>query len=207
MTTAGLLIQSGTLTADGRSTACPIRLDATGFSPHGSWKADGGGVLDGASGAYAATFEGQAGCVTPTSRPCAPATLKLGDHEQSLNLLANVGGGKARSTRGKAAAHCRLRPISRRQPGAAGPGFRRSLRRRDRLRGQGERLDGVLQAKLAGAGEKARPRADARRRRQRRADRRDRHHRRPAGQRAGSDQPRPPGAAGRRQRRRRSTSP
>jgi len=155
MTRAGLLIQSGTLTADGPLERMPYRLDATGFSPHGSWKADGGGVLDGAAGAYAATFEGQGRVRDADFKTLAPATLKLGDHEQSLSLLANVGGGKAK--------------VDARQGGGALQvtadlsGVSLALLDQDfigrfdaeiSLRGQGPRLDGVLQAKLAGAGEK-----------------------------------------------------
>ena len=155
MTRAGLLIQSGSFTADGPLDRMPYRIDASGFSPHGSWKANGSGVIDGVGGAYAATFEGAGRLRNADFRTLAPAELKLGDHEQSLSLLATLGGGKAkidaRRTGETLRATANLSDVSL---GLLDQDFVGQFDAEISLEGQGPRLDGVMQAKLAGAGEK-----------------------------------------------------
>ena len=91
-----LLIQAANFSADGPLDRMAYRVDATGFSPHGSWQANGAGVLDGAAGAYGATFAGQGRVRDADFKTISPAVLKLGDHEQSLSFLADVGGGRAK---------------------------------------------------------------------------------------------------------------
>lgn len=155
MTRAGLLVQSGVFSADGPLERMPYHIDATGFSPHGSWKADGGGVIDGVGGAYAATFEGQGRVRNADFSTLAPAELKLGDREQSLSVLANVGGGKAkidaRQGGGALRATADLSGVSL---GLLDQDFVGRFDAEISLQGEGARLDGVMQAKLAGAGEK-----------------------------------------------------
>ena len=152
---SGLLIQTANFSADGPLERIPYRIDATGFSPHGSWKAAGTGVLDGAAGAYAATFEGQGRLRNADFKTLEPAVLKWGDHEQSLSLLANVGGGKARidARQGGGALHATA-DLSGVSLGLLDQDFIGRFDAEISLQGQGARLDGVMQAKLAGAGEK-----------------------------------------------------
>ncbi len=151
----GLLIQTASFSADGPLERMPYRLDATGFSPHGSWKADGSGVIDGAAGAYGATFEGQGRMRNADFKTLEPAVLKLGEHERSLSLLADVGGGKARIDAreggGALRATANLAGVSL---GLLDQDFIGRFDAEISLQGQGPRLDGVMQAKLAGAGEK-----------------------------------------------------
>ncbi len=151
----GLLIQTANFSADGPLERMPYRVDASGFSPHGSWKATGNGVIDGAAGAYAATFEGQGRLRNADFRTLEPAVLKLGGHEQSLSLLANVGGGKARidARQGGGALHATA-DLSGVSLGLLDQDFVGRFDAEISLQGQGPRLDGVMQAKLAGAGEK-----------------------------------------------------
>ncbi len=155
MTRAGLLVQTANFTADGPLERMPYHIDASGFSPHGSWKADGAGTLDGVGGAYGATFEGQGKLRNAEFRTLAPAELKLGDQEQSLSLLVNVGGGKAkvdaRQAGGALRATADLTNVSL---GLLDQDFVGQFDAEISLQGQGAHLDGVMQARLAGAGEK-----------------------------------------------------
>ena len=152
---SGLLIQTANFSADGPLERMPYRLDATGFSPHGSWKADGTGVIDGVAGAYAATFEGAGRLRNADFKTLEPAVLKLGDKEQSLSALANVGGGKARidARQGGGALHATA-DLTGVSLGLLDQDFIGRFDAEISLQGQGPRLDGVMQAKLAGAGEK-----------------------------------------------------
>ena len=156
MTRAGeLLIQTANFSADGPLERMPYRLDASGFSPHGSWKADGTGVIDGVAGAYGATFEGAGRLRNADFKTLEPAVLKLGDREQSLSFLANIGGGKARidARQGGGALHATA-DLSGVSLGLLDQDFIGRVDAQISLQGQGPRLDGVMQAKLAGAGEK-----------------------------------------------------
>ena len=150
-----LLIQSASFTADGPLDRMGYRVNANGFSPHGSWKADGSGVIDGVGGAYAATFEGQGRVRDADFKTLTPAVLKLGDREQSLSLLANVGGGKAKidARQGGGGLHATadLSGVSLRLIDQV---FVGRFEAQISLQGQGPHLDGVMQAKLSGAGEK-----------------------------------------------------
>ncbi len=151
----GLLIQSGKLSADGPLDRMDYRVEVSGFSPHGSWRANGTGLIDGVPGAYAATFEGQGRVRTADFKTLQPAVLKLGDREQSLSALADVGGGKARidahQSGGALQATANLSGVSL---GLLDQDFIGRFDAELSLKGQGQQLDGVMQAKLAGAGEK-----------------------------------------------------
>ena len=151
----GLLIQTANLTADGPLDRMPYRVDASGFSPHGSWKADGAGVIDGVGGAYGATFEGQGRMRTADFKTLQPAVLRLGAHEQSLSLLADVGGGRAKidARQGAGGVHATA-DLSGVSLGLLDQDFLGRFDAEISLQGQGAHLDGVMQAKLAGAGEK-----------------------------------------------------
>lgn len=151
----GLIIQKATLTADGPLAAMPYRLEASGFTPHGSWRADGGGDLDGRAGAYAATFDGGGQLRGVDFKTLTPAVLKLGDHDRVLSLLAQVGGGQARIDAHEAGDTTRA---SAELTGVAlGLVDQDLVGRFDAkvdLAGQGDHLAGSLQAKLSGAAER-----------------------------------------------------
>jgi translocation and assembly module TamB len=151
----GVLIEKADFTAAGPLARLPYHVDLTGYSAHGSFRADGSGTLDGEGGQYAASFEGAGKVRDADFKTLQPALLKLGDQERSLSLLASVGGGRAR--------------IEARQTGAAmeakatltdvGLGlldqdiagrFDATLA----LQGEGARLGGTLDAHLSGAGER-----------------------------------------------------
>jgi len=155
MTRAGLLVQTANFSAEGPLERMPYHIAASGFSPHGSWKADGGGTLDGVGGAYAATFEGQGRVRNADFRTLAPAELKLGDQAQTLSLLVNVGGGKAKidARQGGGALHATA-DLTGVSLGLLDQDFVGQFDAEISLQGQGPRLDGVMQARLAGAGEK-----------------------------------------------------
>jgi translocation and assembly module TamB len=156
MTRAGeLLIQTANFSADGPLERMSYRLDASGFSPHGSWKADGTGVLDGVAGSYGATFEGSGRLRNADFKTLEPAVLKLGDHEQSLSFLADIGGGKAKidAHQGQGGVHATAN-LSGVSLALLDQDFIGRFDAEISLQGQGPRLDGVMQAKLAGAAEK-----------------------------------------------------
>ena len=153
--TGDLLIESANVSAGGPLDRMGYHLDATGFSPHGSWQANGSGVIDGVGGAYGATFAGQGRIRDADFKTVTPAVLKLGDHEQSLSFLADVGGGRAKLDAhqggGAVRATANLSGVSLRLIGQDLVGhFDAEIN----LQGQGSHLDGVLQAKLTGAGER-----------------------------------------------------
>ena len=81
--------------------------------------------------------------------------LKLGDQEQSLSLLVNVGGGRAKidARQGGGALHATA-DLTGVSLGLLDQDFVGQFDAEISLRGQGPRLDGVMQARLAGAGEK-----------------------------------------------------
>jgi translocation and assembly module TamB len=149
----GLLVEKASLTADGPLARLPYRLDMAGFSAHGSWRAAGSGVIDGAAGQLGATFEGAGRVRDAEFKTLTPAVLKLGDHGSSLSLLADVGGGRAQveaSQIGEAL-----------QAKASLTGVGLGLLDQDlagrfdadlTLQGQGARLGGTLAARLPGAG-------------------------------------------------------
>ena len=184
----------------------PYRVDASGYSPHGSWRANGTGRDRRRPPALRRDLRGPAGgCAPPTSRRLQPAVLQARRPRAVAErcwptsaaarprIDAHQGGDSA-------AGHGRPH---RRRPGTARPGLRRPVRRRAQPAGPGpaagrrdagqagrrwrarapasaHALDGVVKAEFAGG----------------RDD-----HRRPARQRPGARQPRAPGAAGAGQRR------
>jgi translocation and assembly module TamB len=151
----GVLVQKASFSAAGPLAKLPYQVDLTGFSAHGSWKADGSGVIDGEAGQYAATFEGAGKVRDADFKTLQPAVLKLGDHERSLSLLTSVGGGRAqieaRQTGEAMEAKATLTDVGLGllDQDIAGR-FNASLA----LQGEGARLGGTLDAHLSGAGER-----------------------------------------------------
>ena len=154
----GVLIEKASLTADGPLAKLPYRVDVAGYSSHGSWRAAGGGVIDGAAGDLGATFEGAGKVRDADFKTLAPAVLKLGDHTRSLTVLADVGGGRAEiaaSQTGDALqAKATLTGVGL---GLLDQDIAGRLDANLTLQGDGARLGGVLDAKLIGAGERGGP--------------------------------------------------
>jgi translocation and assembly module TamB len=149
----GLILQKASLTGAGRLSALPYQVNATGFTPHGSWRAVGGGTIGATPGRYGATFEGQGRLRTADFKTLTPAVLRLGREGRSLSALAEVGGGRAQieasqtsqGLRGKAM----LQNVSL---GLLDQDFIGRFDADVDLHGQGADLSGMLLAKLAGAG-------------------------------------------------------
>jgi translocation and assembly module TamB len=151
----GVLIEKANLNASGPLAKLPYHLDLIGYSQHGSFKADGSGVLDGEAGQYAATFEGSGKVRDADFKTLQPAVLRLGDHDQSLSLLASVGGGRAQveahQTGGAMAAKATLTDVGL---GLLDQDIAGRFDANLSLQGDGARLGGNLDAHLSGAGER-----------------------------------------------------
>jgi translocation and assembly module TamB len=149
------IVQKGALTADGPLGALPYQLQATGFTPHGSWRASGGGTIDGTPGQYGATFSGDGRLRNADFKTLQPAVLKLGRAGSSLSLLAEVGGGRAQidARQGAGALYAKAE-LSNVSLGLLDQDFTGRFDANLDLHGQGGGLAGSMQAKLAGAGER-----------------------------------------------------
>lgn len=158
--TGGLLIEKASLTADGPLSAMPYRVSASGYTSHGSWKADGAGQLTDQAPAYGATFSGAGRLRGVDFKTITPAVLKLAPSERSLALLANVGGGKAdvnvRQASGALQARAALSNVGL---GLIDQDFDGRFDANLTLSGQGPHLGGLLEARLTGAGERGAPAA------------------------------------------------
>jgi translocation and assembly module TamB len=150
-----LLIQNASLTATGPLEKIAYRFVGDGYSPHGSWRANGAGALNGVGGAYAATFSGEGRLRNADFKTIQPAVIKFGEHGQSISLLADVGGGKAMIDASQSGDAMRATAnLSGVSLALLDQDFVGRFDAEISLQGQGQRLDGVMQAKLAGAGEK-----------------------------------------------------
>ena len=154
-TAGGLIIQKAALAADGPLARLPYRLEANGFTPHGSWRADGTGDIDGEPGAYGATFQGVGQLRGVDFKTLSPAVVRLGDHERLLTADASVGGGHARIDARQAGdvvkASAELTGVAL---GLVDQDLIGQFDARLELAGQGDRLAGALQARLMGAAER-----------------------------------------------------
>ena len=152
------IIQKGSLSADGPLAALPYQLQASGFTPHGSWNAAGGGTLDGLAGHYGATFSGQGRLRNADFKTIQPAVLDLGQGGLRLSLLADVGGGEARIEATQSAGALQAKAtMSNVSLGLLDQDFMGRFDADISLQGQGPQLSGSLDAKLAGAGERGAP--------------------------------------------------
>ncbi|HEY1751000.1 MAG TPA: translocation/assembly module TamB domain-containing protein [Caulobacteraceae bacterium] len=151
----GVLVEKASLTADGPLASLPYRLQASGFTSHGSWRADGAGALDGVAGAYGATFSGAGRLRDADFKTITPAVLKLGGREQSLTLAADVGGGRAdvqaRAAGGAIQARADLTGVG---IGLLDQDIAGRFDAHLTLAGQGAKLGGALEARLSGAEER-----------------------------------------------------
>ena len=151
----GLLVEKASLTAAGPLAAMPYKVSASGYTSHGSWHADGAGELDGEAPVFGATFSGGGRLRGVDFKTLQPAVLRFTDKERTLTLLADVGGGRADvnvhqagdTLQGKAA-------LTNVGLGLLDQDFAGRFDANLTLSGQGPHLDGALEAKLTGAGER-----------------------------------------------------
>ncbi len=151
----GLLIDKGSLTADGPLAAMPYKVSASGYTSHGSWRADGTGELDGEAPVYGATFNGGGRLRGVDFKTLQPAVLRFTDRERTLTLLADVGGGRADVNVHQAGEGLEARAaLTNVGLGLLDQDFAGRFDANLTLSGEGDHLGGALDAKLTGAGER-----------------------------------------------------
>ncbi|HEV2531319.1 translocation/assembly module TamB domain-containing protein [Phenylobacterium sp.] len=148
-----IVVHAGKLTADGPVSRLPYALTADGGSPQGKWTASGRGLLAEARPGWSASFDGSGKLGGRTLRTVETAALRFGGPERSARLrLAASDGGRIDLD-----GHMTDQGVDLRAQ-VAGLGlqmldedltgkFDATLA----LQGRGPRLDGTLDAKLAGA--------------------------------------------------------
>lgn len=152
------IIQKGVLTADGPLSALPYQLQASGFTPHGSWNTTGAGVIDGVAGHYGATFSGQGRLRNADFKTVQPAVLDFSGGGLRLSALADVGGGEARIDAVQSAVALQAKAtLTNVSLGLLDQDFIGRFDADIALQGQGRGLSGSLDARLAGAGERGAP--------------------------------------------------
>ena len=151
--TGDFIIQNGSFRAKGPLSALPYQLRADGFTPHGSWLAAGGGTITASASPFSATFQGQGRLRTADFRTSRPATVRWGDGQLQFTAQGELGGGQARieatDSQGAVRADASMTNVSL---GLLDPDFVGRFDADVSLEGQGSRLAGSLEAKLAGAG-------------------------------------------------------
>ena len=195
----------GASRADGPLAAMPYRRQASGFTPHGSWRADGIGRARRRGAGLRRHLRGQRAAAQRRLQDPAAGGAEAGPTRAVADRCwpTSAAAGPTIDVRQARRQRCRPRPtLTDVGLGLLDQDFTGRFDADLSLQGQGQHLGGAMEAKLAGAGERgAAGRADPRRRGEGRARRRRDDRRRPARQRPGALQPRAPGAAGRGQRR------
>ena len=151
----GLLLEKASLIASGPLAAMPYRLSASGYTSHGSWQANGSGELDGEAPLYGATFSGGGRLRGVDFKTLQPAVLRFTDKERTLTLLADVGGGRADVNVHQAGDVLQAKAaLSDVGLGLLDQDFAGRFDANLTLAGEGPHLNGALEAKLTGAGER-----------------------------------------------------
>ena len=152
----GIVLQNASFSADGPLAKLPYKLDAAGFTPRGSWKATGSGVIDGVAGGYGATFEGAGRLRNTDFKTLRPALFKFGDKDNlTMSALAEVGGGRAQlDVRQSGQAMSAKAELTGVAIGLLEPDFTGQFDANVTLQGSGAQLTGSMQAKLSDAGER-----------------------------------------------------
>ncbi|HUZ12494.1 MAG TPA: translocation/assembly module TamB domain-containing protein [Caulobacteraceae bacterium] len=152
LASGGVMVQAAKLTAEGPLAALPYRMEAAGFETHGSWQASGAGRLAWRNGVYDATFSGSGRLRNAHFKTLSPAHLSFGAAGTSLEILADVGGGRARIDARQAGralqAKAELAGVSL---GAIDQDYQGRLDASFSLEGSGARLGGDLTARIADA--------------------------------------------------------
>ncbi len=152
---AGLIVQTGSISASGPLSGMGYQLQAQGLTTHGGWKAAGGGTLVATGDSPGATFQGGGRVRNADFKTLAPAQLRFGPGGRSLSLLAEVGGGQAqieaRQSGDAFQAKAQLTGVS---VALVDQDFTGQFDASLNLSGQGARLGGDLEARLTDAGER-----------------------------------------------------
>jgi translocation and assembly module TamB len=148
-----ILVKAARFSADGPLARLPYALTAEGTSPQGRWAANGRGQLADAKPGYAASFEGMGQLGGRNLHTTEPALFRFGGPERSakLKLVASDGGridldGRLTDQGADVRAQVAGLGLAMLDEDLDGT-FDATLA----LQGQGGRLDGTLDAKLAGA--------------------------------------------------------
>lgn len=148
-----VVIHAGRLTADGSTSRLPYQLTADGTSPQGKWNASGRGVLAEAKPGWQAGFDGNGKLGGRSFRTLETASFRFGGPERSarLRLAASDGGrldvdGRLTDQGADVRAHVAGLGLQMLNEDLTGK-FDADLT----LAGRGPRLEGALDARLAGA--------------------------------------------------------
>jgi translocation and assembly module TamB len=150
---ATVSVAIGKITADGPLAHLPYQAQLTGASGGGAWGLNGHGVFSDAKPGYAATFDGQAKVGGRELRTLETAQLRFGGPEQSarLKLAASDGGRIDFDGRLNEAGSDVRAQVSGLTLGLLDEDMAGRTDATLTLQGRGPRLDGTLEAKLAGA--------------------------------------------------------
>ena len=156
---SAITVRSARLSAKGPLSRLPYAVEGRGASERGAWTVDGRGVLDDQLAGYLLTFDGRGAIGGQELRTVETASFRLGGSEQGARLrLAGSNGGRLdldAALRGEAA------DVQAKVANLGLTLFNADLDGRVdatlALRGQGRRLDGVLEAQLADARSRGAP--------------------------------------------------
>lgn len=158
-----LTVRSGRLSGEGTLARLPYALSADGGSDRGRWSAHGRGILSQAQPGYSASFEGAGRLAGRDLQTTEPALFRFSGAERNARLrLAASDGGRiyldSRFTPRTAEVRAQLRGLSL---ALLDEDFAGRFDAAVVLQGQGGRLDGALDAKLANARGRGAPAASA----------------------------------------------
>ncbi|HEY9235894.1 MAG TPA: translocation/assembly module TamB domain-containing protein, partial [Phenylobacterium sp.] len=154
-----IAVRSGRITANGSLSQLPYRADLQGVSASDRWNLAGGGALSSGDGGYQLTFDGSGRYGRRELKTMEPAVLRMGGGERSarLRLASSDGGGidlDARLGKDDADIQAQVRRLGLSLLNADLTGRADATLR---LTGRGERLEGVLDAKLDDARSRGSP--------------------------------------------------
>ncbi|HEX3363683.1 translocation/assembly module TamB domain-containing protein [Phenylobacterium sp.] len=146
-------VRTGKLTADGPLARLPYQTQLTGASDGGPWGLNGRGVFSDAKPGYTATFDGQAKVAGRELRTLETTQVRFGGPEQSARMkLATSDGGRIDLDGRLTEAGTDVRAqVSGLTLGLLDEDLAGRTDATLTLQGRGPRLDGTLEAKLAGA--------------------------------------------------------
>jgi translocation and assembly module TamB len=146
-------VRAAKLTADGPLDRLPYLTQATGVSDGGAWGLNGRGVFSDAKPGYAATFDGQGKLGGRELHTTETAQVRFGGPEQSARLkLATSDGGRVDLDGRLSDAGADVRAqVTALTLGLLDEDLAGRTDATLTLQGRGGRLDGTLEAKLAGA--------------------------------------------------------
>ncbi|MET0271362.1 MAG: translocation/assembly module TamB, partial [Phenylobacterium sp.] len=148
-----ILLKTGRVTADGPMARLPYAAQAEGISGAERWSFNGRGVLSDIDPGYAATFDGSGKLGARDLRTVETATFRFGGPERSARLrLAATDGGRVDLDGKLTASTSDIRAqVAGLSLGLLDQDLAGTVDATLALQGRDDRLDGTLEAKLAGA--------------------------------------------------------